>query len=515
MQDFHPDALYEKLEIFSRLSSLRQRLKTPSTFAKAAQEMRAIGLAAPPAPSAPVKARGSVIATDAKLSDFARFLDQPTAAAAEPDEAAAKTSLNAFLHRIIAPHVSAAKDPQQNALVAAADEAISAMMREVLHHPDFQALESLWRSLELLVRRVETGPKMEFTLIDLSAEEFAADLGSTDDLASTALYRLLVEDPAEDAKAGPFSAVVPNYAFERTPPHADLLGRAARVVACGQMPFLAAIGNGVLDEKPDDLHPLIQDAWAALRALPEAGYLGLGLPRFMLRMPYGKKTEPIDSFAFEEFTIRMGLRSLLWANPAVAAGLLLAETFNQQGEQMRVGSVAGLDELPYYCYDDADGDQTALPCTERYVTARTSEAMAAQGFLPLLGVKNSPVIRVGRFRSVGGDGNLAGFWAPVPYSPPAAAPPAYAPAYAPADAPAAQEPAAPPAGADAPAAEPAGLAPSEEAAAQTVPPAAAQEPASDPELDALLASLSAEPEPPPASDDAVDPDLAKLLAELG
>ena len=356
---------------------------------------------------------------------------------------------------------------------------------------------------------------MEFTLIDLSAEEFAADLASNDDLGSTALYRLLVEDPAEDAKAGPFSAVIANYTFERTPPQADLLGRAARVVACGQIPFLAAIGNGVLDEKPDDLHPMIQDAWAALRALPEAGYLGLGIPRFMLRMPYGKKTEPIDSFAFEEFTIRMGLRSLLWANPAVAAGLLLAETFNQQGEKMRVGSVAGLDDLPYYWYVDSDGDQTALPCTERYLTARTSEAVAAQGFLPLLAVKNSPEIRVGRFRAVGGDGNLAGFWAPAASSPPgsvagpaggAAAPTSTATVEA--VAPAEEEVAAPAVSDDAPADEP-------EAAPEAAAAEAPAAPAEDDELAALLASLSEPPPAPSADENAVDPDLEKLLAELG
>src|SRR5882724_9163130 len=40
MDYLHPDVLYGNLPIFSELSVLRQRLKTPSTFAKAAKEVQ-------------------------------------------------------------------------------------------------------------------------------------------------------------------------------------------------------------------------------------------------------------------------------------------------------------------------------------------------------------------------------------------------------------------------------------------------------------------------------------------
>ncbi len=507
MQDFHPDALYEKLEIFSQLSSLRSRLKTTSTFAKAAQEMRAIGLGPAPARRMrPTRARGSVIATDAKLSDFARFLGQSTVDEAAAEALDAKGSLHGFLRGIVAPHVSATKDPQQGPMVKAADEAIGAMMREVLHHPDFQTLESLWRTLAFLATRLETDETLQVVLLDMSAEEFAADLSAADDLRNTALYRLLVEDPSEDPRAGLFSAIVGCYVFEQTPPHADLLARMAKLAVAAQAPFIASVPAGTLDTKPEDLHPLTRDAWDALRALPEAGYLALGLPRFMLRLPYGQGTEPIDAFNFEEFTPQGGMRTFLWANPAAVVGLLLAETFRKQGDAMRLGSIAGIGELPYYCYEDADGDQTALPCTERYITERTMTSIAGQGFLPLLAVKNAPEVRVGLFRAVSG-GLLGGWWAGAPPALSAPAQPVAADAEPMGEAVADVDASAEPVVADAP--------PEEAAPAEAT---AEEAPASDPELDALLASLSTpaeEPAPAAASEEEIDPELAKLLAELG
>ena len=120
---------------------------------------------------------------------------------------------------------------------------------------------------------------------------------------------------------------------------------------------------------------MIQDAWAALRGLPEAGYLGLASPRFLLRLPYGKKTEPVDCFDFEEFTPKTGLRGMLWGNPAVIAGLLLCQTYAAQGAKMKLGSVLSVGEMPFYYFTDKDGDQVALPCTERLMTKNLNTCM--------------------------------------------------------------------------------------------------------------------------------------------
>jgi type VI secretion system protein ImpC len=320
---------------------------------------------------------------------------------------------------------------------------------------------------------------------------------------------------------------VTQYFFEQTPPHAELLGRAARVAAAGQMALLAAIGTDVLRKvREEDVHPLVRDSWAALKALPEAAYLGLTVPRFMLRNPYGEKTDPIDRFDFEEFTPQVGTRGMLWSSGAILAGYLLGETCLKQGlKKMNLGSVMSAGEMPYTYYTDADGDQVALPCTERLLSVDLAAHVASQRFMPVVSIRGRPEVRLGSFQSLAGK-SLAGPWAPVtvnwssaPSAAPAAASPvpapepvAAAPVVAPIAAPA--QPAATLSAATQSAATPS--APTEPAPASEAP--ASNSPASnaDAELDALLASLDSlgtEPVPSAGSDE-MDPGLAALLADL-
>src|SRR6267154_897749 len=495
IDDLHPDQLYSNLPIFSELSGLRQRLKTQSTFAKAAKEVQAwagVKISRPPRR----KPRSAAIPANGKLSDFARLIGAPTVAARPT------VSIGEMLKQMVGPYVVPAKDPRQEQLVATVDSALAATMRTVLHHPDFQSFEALWRSVDMLVRRLETDEKLQIVLYDVTAEEIAADLSKADALENSGLYKLLVEQPAMDAAQGPFAVVIGNYLFEQTPPHAELLGRIAKIVGQTQTAFIAGVGTSCIDTKPADLHPLIRESWDALAEIPEAGYLGLVVPRFMLRMPYGEGTDPIESFDFEEFTPQAGLSGMLWGNSAVIAGLLLGATFSQQGSKMKPGSVLTLGEMPFYYYTDADGDQTALPCTERMLSSKMADLVSKHRFMPMLSIKGQPEIRLGGLGSVAG-GLLAGSWKPVTGS----------------------SDAAPAAEAEAPAEQKGAEATEEAPVESTEAPAEAmaEAPASDPELDKLLADLNPEPaaeeakteETAPAAEGEaeMDPELAKLLKE--
>lgn len=514
MDDLHPDQLYNSLPIFSELSGLRQRLKTPSTFAKAAKEVQAwagIKISRPKRS----RARSAAIPANGKLSDFARLIGAPTA------PAKATVSIAEMLKQAVGPYVVPAKDPRQDQLVATVDSALAATMRSVLHHPDFQSFEALWRSVDLLVRRLETDEHLQIVLYDVTAEEIAADLSKADALENSGLYKLLVEQPALDAAQGPFAVVIGNYLFEQTPPHAELLGRIAKIVAQTQTAFIAGVGASCLETKPADLHPLIRESWDALAEMPEAGCVGLVVPRFMLRTPYGKGTDPIESFDFQEFTPQAGLSGMLWGNSAVIAGLLLGATFSQEGAKMKPGSVLSLGEMPFYYYTDADGDQTALPCTERMLSSKMAELVSRHRFMPMLSIKGRPEVRLGGFGSLA-DGQLAGPWQPGTAS--SASSSASAPA-ADAEVPEAEtETAEPEQGTEAADATEPSAESTEPPAEATEAPTEASEPAGDPELDKLLANLSEEAAPAaPSTETAsdgnteteVDPELAKLLKELG
>lgn len=493
MDDFHPDQLYEALELFSEMAGLRRRLTNSSTFKKAAAEVQA--WQSGDAPRRPkrrkAKARGAAVPVNGKLSDFARLVGRPTAA----DRAEA--SANDLVRRLVGPFVVPAKDPRQDALLRSVDDALSETMRLVLHHPDFQTLEALWRSVDLLVRRLETGANLKIVLYDITAEEIAADLSATDELESTGLYKLLVEQPALDAQQGPLSVLIGNYTFEQTPPHAELLGRMARIAAAAQAPFLAAIGTDCLEKvDPDEVHPLVRESWTALKGLSEAAYVGLAVPRFLLRRPYGQRSDPIDPFEFEEFTPQNGLRGMLWGHPAVLAGLLLGKTFEAGGlKGMKLGSMMTVDDMPYHYYTDPDGDQIPLPCTERLLPVRAAEQVTAQRFMPLVSVRGRPEVRLGSFQSLAGS-PLAGPWG----SPPAAKSSAAA--------------ASPAAAEEAPADTSSDTDESDLSSE-----AASDSSAGDPELDALLAGLGGDESESSASkpdddDSGMDPELAALLADL-
>ncbi len=387
------------------------------------------------------------------------------------------------MRRLVGPYIQPARDAEQTELVARVDHALSVAMGRVLHHPDFQAAEALWRGVELLVRRIETGARMQIVLYDVSAEELAADLAATDALEDTGLYGLMVEAPGMDADQGALSAVVGLFGFELTPPHADLLGRVAQVAAAAGAPFLTGIDPDALAMKFEDQHLLNRQAWPALWALPDAAYLGLATPRFLLRAPYGKASDPIDAFAFEEFTREAGLSGMLWGHPALIAGLLLAQAWGKAGSKMQPGRVGSVGDMPYYVYTTPDGESVALPCTERLYSERQASQTGSYHVMPLVTLCGRPEVRLSRFASVAGS-DLAGFWA---LGKPDAAPAVDAPKAEPEE-------------------QPEAVAPEPEADGT------AEEAGSTDDLDALLASLN-EPAPP-AEEGETEVDLDALLASL-
>ena len=233
--------------------------------------------------------------------------------------------------------------------------------------------------------------------------------------------RLLTEAPMDEENGrGAYSAMLGLYTFEETPPHAELLGRIARVAAHVDAPFLAAITPGFWDTVKLDRPKVVADAWNTLMGMPEAGHLGLLTPRFLLRRPYGAKSEPIDPFDFEEFTQSAGLRGMLWGNPVVLAGILMAKSFKENGPSLQLGSIMSLGEMPYHYVNDRFGDQVALPCTERNVDLDKIAIAKERGFMPIASVRGRDEIRLTSFNSLRGD-MLLGPWigepAPQP-SPP-------------------------------------------------------------------------------------------------
>ena len=401
----HPDELFDNVEFFNELRSLRTQISRGTNLDSLTSQLQSWGAEFGDFKlSTKARAKGSKANTTLAVSEFAQLIG------AEPTEAPEPTGIDAMIQRVVGPYVQAAPDASQAAMLEAVDHALSAAMSSILHHPDFQAVEANWRTLDMLARRVETGQHLEMVLYDVSVEEFTADLAANEDLGESALYDMLVERPRLNEDQGPLAAVFGMYTFEETPPHAELLARMSKICSHMDAPFVAAIGADFLKTKADDLHPLVAKTWAAFRETPEAKYVGLASPRFLLRMPYGKKTDPVDPFDYEEFNAKEGLRSMLFGNPAALVMVLLAKSLAEQGSAIQLGSIMSVDDMPFHYMNDQYGDQVALPSTERLLNERMATDTRVRGYMPVLSIQGQNVVRLGSFNALGG-GEILGLWA--------------------------------------------------------------------------------------------------------
>lgn len=417
LEDFHPDGLLERLPLFDELRELRSRLLDPATFAEAAQRIGGpLGVSPSPAPR-----RDGAPEDDA--ATLQRLLGRSGAQPGPAPEARPSTiGLGRFLHQVVTPHAVAGAHPRRDVYLRAVDEALGERMRALLHDPHVQTLEALWRSAHGLVTELELDEDLQVFLLDATAEELAADLREAGgDLERSALYRLLVEAQGPETPGGePWALLVGDYAFGQGEEDLALLEALGAVASRSGGPFLARarpelLGCRSLAESPDprQWQPLDERAaarWQALRRSPSARWLGLALPRVLLRLPYGRATDPVEGFAFEEWTPFRDHEAYLWGNPAFAGARLLAEAFRDRGWDLEPGDRLEIGDLPAHVVEE-EGEKVLVPCAEVCLGERAAEAVLARGLMPLLCYRNRNAVRLARFQSLAEPpGPLAGSW---------------------------------------------------------------------------------------------------------
>lgn len=409
LDDFHPDALYDRLPLFRSLREMRARLADARTFPAAAAEL--LGGAGerrkPEAPAAPRPRTGHVL--DSILGGP---LEEDAAAPAAPED-----ELQAMIRRIVAPHLVPAADPRQPEMLEQVDAAIAAQMRALLHHPDFQAVEALWRALWLMVRRVDTDAMLQLHIVDISREELAADLAAGDEATATQWHRLLVDASVGTPGAEPWSAVIAAFEVGSGDDELAMLERAMEIAHRAGAPFIAGaaprlVGCPGFDRAPEVEHWAAESvaAFEALRGRADARYAGLVAPRFLLREPYGRDGESCERFHFEEMSGGAGHADFLWGSGALACGLLLAQSFSEMGWAMRPGARREIGGLPLY-FERTGGEARAVPCAEVLLTERAAGRMMERGVMPLASLKDRDAVMLVRFQSIAAPlGALAGRW---------------------------------------------------------------------------------------------------------
>jgi len=402
LDDFHPDALFDKLPIFKAWREMRRRLENPATYQAAAHELKQ-GISAPIEPSASVGESEVAPQADRGGSLFDRLLGQPSGRG-RPSAAPRHDAVQGFIARVVEPHLVKGADPdEQRQLLSIVDDAIAQAMRRVLHHPRFQALESTWRGIHWLVTHIEDGEAVRLFLLDVSLAELEADLARADgEVERTALYRRLAKKGVGFPGGESWSLVVGDYRFGDDVKSLDTLERLGEVGArCGGSFVSAAhphlLGCSALSASPDAadwLEPTAEltERWLVLRRGPWAHAIGLACPRFLLRTPYGESSDPLERFRFEEMPPRPPHAAYLWGNPAYLCAVLIARAWSQGGAGPP-GTVWEIGDLPYRVYHD-DGGQGMTSCTEAFLSEKTAEAILARGIMPWLSVRRSNRVRL-------------------------------------------------------------------------------------------------------------------------
>lgn len=425
IDDFHPDQLIAGLELFASLRDLRNRLLDDATFHEAANEIIGWGTSQSegqePSLAMPDEGvtgegepdqRGTDESTG-NAADSGDLLEQmlTSASPAQPDD---ESQWRKLIHDIAAPYSVPGTDPRQAELKACVDTATEAAMRTLLHHPDFQELEAAWRSVFFLIRRLETDELLQVHLIDVSKHELTEDLFAGDALKSSGLYQLLVEQSVKTPGADPWTLLVGNYSFGPTDEDAALLGRLAKISAAAGAALLTGTAKESFGEQGDKLSNanewsiVANETWQSLRQLPESAVAGLAWPPFLLRLPYGAASEPIEDFAFEELDSPTNQQFMLWGNGAILCAAALGEAFSIHGWSMDVGRLASLDRMPLWIFEQ-DGVSQVFPCGQTLITDSVAENMLSQGLISARSVRDQDSILLGPLTSLRGN-KLLGRW---------------------------------------------------------------------------------------------------------
>jgi type VI secretion system protein ImpC len=291
------------------------------------------------------------------------------------------------------------------AMIAEIDKKLSAQINQILHHPDFQQLEGAWRGLHHLVSNTETDEMLKIRVLNISKKDLHKTLKRYKGAAwdQSPIFKKLYEEEFGTLGGEPFACLVGDYTFDHSPQDVELLGEMAKVAAAAHAPFLAAASPTVFQmeswqelSNPRDLTKIFQipeyAGWRSLRDSDDARYLGLTMPRFLARQPYGAKTNPVEAFDFEEDANDPDAKKYTWANSAYAMAVNINRSFKEFGWCSRIrgiesgGAVQG---LPTHTFPTDDGGVDLRCPTEIAISDRREAELAKNGFMPLVYKKNT------------------------------------------------------------------------------------------------------------------------------
>ena len=307
----------------------------------------------------------------------------------EPDEAA---RVSAEVERLAKAagdadaRVSGAEGARLDQLLMRLDTELGQITEALLKHPDVRRLEAAWRSLKLIVDRVE------FRDTGVCLSVLHATRGE-----AVARFIEQVVTPAFDGEIPTPGMVVFDYPCEKTPTDLEMLDELAQHAASLPVPvvfpfepaFLNIKGWRLLKNLPNLAGMTDNWQFAKWRSLREQRYARSLVPvigRFILRAPYKAKAKAA-TYSHNETVAKIS--DLSWAHGHLAMAICAARSFARHGWPTRMfGAEAGkLEDLPVV--DNPNDPQNPWGPGDLSLPDRRLDEPPELGLNPLQAVKNN------------------------------------------------------------------------------------------------------------------------------
>jgi len=342
-----------------------------------------------------------------QASDFSALLNREFKPKSDRAREAVENAVQTLAQQALANTALISDDALRSieAMIAAIDRKLTEQINLILHHEDFQNLESAWRGLHYLVNNTETDETLKIKVLNISKKELGKTLKKFRGTAwdQSPIFKKIYEEEYGQFGGEPYGLLVGDYYFDHSPQDVQLLSDIAAVASGAHAPFIAAAAPSVLQldswselSNPRDLTKIFQTpeyaSWRSLRESEDSRYIGLAMPRYLSRLPYGAKTEPVEEFAFEEDTSAPDSANYTWSNAAYAMATNITRAFKLYGWTTNIRGVesgGAVEGLPTHTFPTDDGG-VAMQCpTEIAISDRREAELAKSGFMPLIHKKNS------------------------------------------------------------------------------------------------------------------------------
>ena len=344
----------------------------------------------------------------AEQSDFHSLLSREFKVKTDETKTAVEGAVRTLAEQALANTVMVSEDAYKSiaAIIAEIDRKLTEQINLILHHSEFQSLESAWRGLNYLVTNTETDEKLKLRFMDISKNELRRNMKRYKGVAwdQSPLFKKVYEEEYGQLGGEPYGCLVADYYFDHTAPDVDLLSSIAKVAASAHVPFITGASPTVLQmdswqelSNPRDLTKIFTQnleyaAWNSLRQSEDSRYIGLAMPRFLARLPYGVRTNPVDAFDFEETTDGADHNKYVWSNAAYAMAANINRSFKEYGWCTLIRGVESggvVEGLPSHTFPTDDGGVDMKCPTEIAISDRREAELAKNGFIPLIHRKNT------------------------------------------------------------------------------------------------------------------------------